>query len=610
MNAFLRVAARAAILRLTSFSAVFVTAVAIPVSAASPEPRWTSVRTATLTVIGDQPASTLRDVAVQLEQFRTVVAGLIAGASRPPSLPTNVFVFGSRAALRPYLPIESGREAALAGFFLREGDVNTIALSLERMDESAAVAYHEYTHLLVGNAVRSIPVWLNEGLAEYYSTYRLVDGGREAQIGRPPEGRLALLRAESLPLGIVIGVTHSSSLYNESNKRSIFYAESWALTHYILTQLPNGGDAINAYVAATAEGRTPYEAFFAAFGRTPEDFDRLLRVYVQRNLFTALRFTFPDKLPAVDPGPGRTLIPAEANAWLGDLQRRVGREVEGGPRIDAAATAEPDVAITRLAAGLLRFAQQRTSEGLVEMERAAALAPDDFETQFLHGIWLLRSDPNDSARQSSAAIQALEHATVLRPDSSDALAWLAYAQMQNATTLPNARRSIEHAIQLAPGRAEFRLRWADIRILQGGYADARALLAQIAAVKTDQRAADGARERLDRLDAYELRAELLRAEAATRQRLPLREPRPGEERVEGVLTRFECIGDEVSFHVTVGDHIIVTPRSRRDAVEMRSYLDDTFTVACGPRPEPDHIYLTTRDGIVVAVEFLPPGFIP
>ena len=170
---------------------------AVLVCLASPavaDTRWTMVRTPTLTVIGDQSPAALREVAIQLEQFRSVVAGQIAGADRPPSLPTHVFVFGTRNTLRPYLPLSSGRPASLAGFFQRDGDVNTIALSLERADESSAVTYHEYTHLLVGNAVRNMPVWLNEGLAEYYSTYRLLDGGREAQIGRPPEGRLALLR--------------------------------------------------------------------------------------------------------------------------------------------------------------------------------------------------------------------------------------------------------------------------------------------------------------------------------------------------------------------------------------------------------------------------------
>ena len=46
------------------------------------------------------------------------------------------------------------------------------------------VVFHEYAHLVVSNVMRNVPVWLNEGLAEYYSTYEMRDGGREAVIGR------------------------------------------------------------------------------------------------------------------------------------------------------------------------------------------------------------------------------------------------------------------------------------------------------------------------------------------------------------------------------------------------------------------------------------------
>ena len=566
-------------------------------SATSAETRWTMVRTPTLTVIGDQPPAALRDVAIQLEQFRSVVAGQIAGADRPPSLPTNVFVFGTRNALRPYLPFSSGRPASLAGFFQRDGDVNTIALSLERADESSAVTYHEYTHLLVGNAVRNMPVWLNEGLAEYYSTYRLVDGGREAQIGRPPEGRLALLRQDSLPLTQVIAVDRASALYNESDKRSIFYAESWALTHYVLTQLPKGGAAINAYVAAIGEGRTPDEAFFAAFGQTPVEFDRILRVYVQRSLFAGTRFTFPEKLTAPEPSAPRVLSNSEANAWLGDLQRRVGRDAEAAPRIDAAVAAEPDHSMTHLAAGLLRFTQQRTGEGLLEMERAAALAPNDFETQFLHGVWLLREDLVGSTKNSESAARALARAAALRPESCDAHAWLAYAQMQNDGTLADARRSIETAIELAPGRVDHRLRWADVRMLQGGYQDARTLLAQIASLRSDPRAVDGAQQRLNQLEEYEQRA--------SRMQQPLRKTLPGEQRVSGRLTRVECTPEGIRFHLDADGQTIVTSATALDDVEMISYLDGTeLTLACGPRPQPDPVALTTRDGTAVAIEFL------
>ena len=48
---------------------------------------------------------------------------------------------------------------------------------------------------------RSIPAtWLNEGLAEYDSGYRL-DGDKAAMIGRPLAHHLLLLRDQYMPIG-------------------------------------------------------------------------------------------------------------------------------------------------------------------------------------------------------------------------------------------------------------------------------------------------------------------------------------------------------------------------------------------------------------------------
>ena len=153
-----------------------------------------------------RPADTLRDVAIQIEQFRAVVGGLIPDAGRPPSLPTAVFVFSTRKAMLPFVPLANGKPAQVAGFFQRSGDMNHIVMTLEGFEESAAIVYHEYTHLLLANAVRSIPVWLNEGLAEYYSSYKLSADRRSAEIGGILDWRLALLRDRFLPLSQIIAV--------------------------------------------------------------------------------------------------------------------------------------------------------------------------------------------------------------------------------------------------------------------------------------------------------------------------------------------------------------------------------------------------------------------
>ena len=88
-------------------------------------------------------------------------------------------------AYRPYKPLYKGKPMEVAGYFVRPPDANFVALSVERGEQGFPIIFHEYTHLLLSHAIKSPPIWLGEGLAEYDSTFRLVANGRQAQIGRP-----------------------------------------------------------------------------------------------------------------------------------------------------------------------------------------------------------------------------------------------------------------------------------------------------------------------------------------------------------------------------------------------------------------------------------------
>src|SRR4029453_10711051 len=107
--------------------------------------------------------------------------------------------FGDQKSIQPFLPLYKDKPLAVAGYFQGGLDANVMLLSLEGFEESSQIVYHEFTHLLVRNAVRSIPTWLNEGLAEYYSGYRLESGGKSATIGRPFAHPVLLPREAHLP---------------------------------------------------------------------------------------------------------------------------------------------------------------------------------------------------------------------------------------------------------------------------------------------------------------------------------------------------------------------------------------------------------------------------
>jgi tetratricopeptide (TPR) repeat protein len=425
-------------------------------SAIAAAPRWSSVHSESLTVIGDTGPGDLRDVARRLEQFRLALGNVVADAKRPPTLPTLVYVFGSRSALQPFLPLRDGRPAALRGYFHRDADGYAIAMSVDDHDEEASsIVFHEYAHLLLQRG-RTLPIWLNEGLAEYFSTFALTARGRTADIGRPVPRHVRLLRERFLPLAAVLSMSAQSELYDEGERRSVFYAEAWALTHYLMTEVPEGPEAISRYIAEPAADRTADERFRDAFGTTPAGFEPRLKAYGENPTFRSRIFTLPARLDA-ESGPARTLTEAEAAAWLGDLQRRIGRPADAAIRIADAMTSDPKGAAIQLALGRLQLDQGRTAGALVSLSRAVT------------------GDPS----------------------SATAFAWLAYAHM-SIGQVAEARTAIDRALALEPGRPDFRLRDADISVLEGNVSRARAVLLGVMA--DDAAVAARARERLNAID--------------------------------------------------------------------------------------------------------------
>jgi tetratricopeptide (TPR) repeat protein len=633
----------------------FFLAATLFVSSADAQPRWTLIESGTLTVIGDR-AGTARDLATEIEQFRAVVGGVV-GTTQPPATPTVAYVFGTRRAMAPYLPLYNGRPLEAAGLYAPDVDVNRIIISAEERERSTPIAYHEYTHLLAGNAVSRMPTWLGEGIAEFFSTFQLTMGGRSAEAGHPIVPHILLLREQFVPIMELLEATQASRLYNEGDRRSIFYAEAWALTHFILTQLPDGRAAINRYVTGVNSGAPPAAAVRAAFGTTPADLEARLRQYVRREVFSMTRFELARRVDAGN-AAARTLTVPEAEAWLADLQRAVHGPEAAAARIEKAAAAAPDAAIAQLALGRLRARQHRPDEARSALARAAASAPDDFMMQLAHGMWL--SHAGGVLVPTDAAVASLRRAVALRPESADAHAWLGVNLMAAPATRGDARAALERAIGLAPGRLDYLVHLADLYLLDDLFAPARVLLSKVAADTADDTVRAAAADRLADIAAREARLALARrlviasppaaaggtsaprperpevvtlsgvrgafaatnlVHAVTGETLALmmRRPQAGEERLFATLTTIECRqGPELRFHLTDGSRTIVATAGRFPDIELTALRPGELLLGCGRRTPADRVALTFRPaanragvaGTVVAIEFLPDGYGP
>ncbi len=347
----------------------------VAVLARAAAPTWTLVTSANFTLIGDASERDIRQVALQFEQFRETIGRLLPAARVPPETPTIVYVFSSDKAYRPYKPLYKGKPMDVAGYFVRPPDASFVAMSVERGQEGFPIIFHEYTHLLLSHAIKSPPIWLGEGLAEYYSTFRLVANGRQAQIGRPIEHHVLLLREHFLPLADLLAVDRQSPLYNEGDARSILYAESWAWIHFLLMGEPPRTRQLMALVNGQLAG-TPVEAAFrSAFGADPATLQAELLRYVRGAAYRSVLFTFDAKVSPSDHMKASTLTQAETDAAEGDLLVQVGRLDEAETRLSTAMQRDPGLARTLTALGSLRLRQQRRQDGLELFRQASAKDP-------------------------------------------------------------------------------------------------------------------------------------------------------------------------------------------------------------------------------------------
>src|SRR5215210_2227984 len=315
--------------------------------AASAKETWTSVRSQNFFLVGSASEKEIRQVATRLEQFREVFTRLFPKVNFNTPAPTTVVVFKNDSAYKPFKPVADGRVVEVGGYFQSGEDVNYITLTPERAgggENPYGTVYHEYTHLLVNNSLgpgQAAP-WFNEGLAEYYSTFAVEDD-RKVHLGRLIDYHIYLLREQRMiPLSQLFAVTHYSLERDKHNVRSIFYAESWALMHYLI--LGNDGKRLpqlGEFLSLTKKGVPTDEAFKRAFQTDTATIEKELQKYVQGYSFVGKIVTFDRKLEFDSQMTAAPLTDAQAEAYLGDLLLHINRPEDAAVRLQHALDLDP-----------------------------------------------------------------------------------------------------------------------------------------------------------------------------------------------------------------------------------------------------------------------------
>lgn len=259
---------------------------------ASAGPSWVEVRSSHFRVVSDAGEGEARRVASELEKIRSVYQ-LVVGPEVEPVDPILVFASADVEGFEALLPAkwrEEGR-TRWAGLFLEAPSGYTLLLRLDlRGDLRFRTVYHEYFHSLTRRNIGPLPPWLNEGLADYWATIDIRD--EEILVGRPDYDYLALLKRKALlPLETLFAAGNDSPHYRREETMTLFYAQSWALTHFLQSDERRRRE-LTAYVSRLGGGADALQAARETFGDL-DDLGNELRKYVRSRRFHGARLATP-----------------------------------------------------------------------------------------------------------------------------------------------------------------------------------------------------------------------------------------------------------------------------------------------------------------------------
>src|SRR5258706_4462385 len=346
-----------------------------------------------------------------------------------------------------------------------------------RYDAAAHIIQHELAHHFLRSTIPDgVPLWFNEGLAEFYSTFE--PNGDAINVGRPREDHLQLLRSEPLlPFSKLFSIDEKSSEYNEGARRGVFYAESWALVHDLMLGNPGRGKQVSAFLTQVANGAPTLASFRAAFGMSDDEVDRELRRYIKQLSFTYTRLTSADfrNAPVLPVAVGLTR--EDTLAYLGDLLVHCTPATipDGEIFLNEALRLNPKHTGATVSLALVNLLQNRRSEAGALYARAVELGSREWLPYAFAADGLLDRDSYSPADLLKA--RALyERAIALNPDAAHAYAGFGMTFVGGDGDPKTGIAALEKAVKLDPHDVDSFANLALLYLHNGRRADAMKLV--------------------------------------------------------------------------------------------------------------------------------------
>ncbi len=298
------------------------------------EPR--TFRSAAYEITTDLPDGVAREVAEHMDAVAVEYARRFSRFGKRNAAPLGLWVFATQQGYMEFLAGHGLNATGTSGVFFRTDDASGLASFLgERpIEVMFETLRHEGLHQVLYQRVGdTVPVWLNEGMAEWFGYALPARRGFAVGLADPRavrrlqaaerDGRLA-------PLSELL--TMSKQDWNQrvsTGAAGSQYDQAWSVVHFLAHA--EGGryqPLLDALLHAFWQGKSPEQAVASTLGKDLEPMDEAWRAYVRaltpdelyagRDVLTAYRAV----LAALD---GAGVRPADAAEMHAALAEHAGR---------------------------------------------------------------------------------------------------------------------------------------------------------------------------------------------------------------------------------------------------------------------------------------------
>lgn len=449
-----------------------------PIPFPPPNIEWLRADTPHFVIISAVGEHGTRSLAHDLEKLTALLTGT-SDYFHAPAERTRVFLFAQRRNVQPYFDTIRGGRVDASGITLRHPKGTTILIDTTARGGGSLTPRHEVVHDLLFRD-KPLPLWVEEGLAEYYSN-----------AGLPIREHISRVRGRlRIPLKQMFAIGASDSTAWSFD----YYAQSWATVATLMRR-----DAIQFFslLHDIDNGVDTGDALRSRYNMSLRDLEFAIRRVGSPATSLLMHNGTPLEI-ALKPVPREDLL-----YELGELLSRVqGREAEAERHFRAA-----------LEAG--------ASSGAIHLAYAE----------------LLLAVPNRAVDARVEAQTAIDHDRSLETRATGVIG-LTYLAANDTTT---ARSYLEKTYEIAPEQTDFSLPLFSLYLEGGDREHADQMFARLAATP---RANEARQRLLDtdipRADALARAGKLLEAAKILRDLAP-KMPEKARENLESQAVRLESL---------------------------------------------------------------------